>query len=176
MASQCMSINHFSVDSSSYFRSNICHLCSNLPRCVYFCYFKIYTIVRHHSVQIRQIQTAVHNNELVTKFASLRKSAVGTFYVYAVFVLCYTPHVFSLISITTGVGSATVMKGAYLYSLTLTFLNSSLNPVIYCWKMRHIRRAMMDTLRNLLPGSAAVEWSARRVNKESPPGSAAGLS
>ena len=27
----------------------------------------------------------------------------------------------------------------FLLSLTLVFLNSVLNPVIYCWKMRHIR-------------------------------------
>ena len=35
-------------------------------------------------------------------------------------------------------------------SITLLFLNSSLNPVIYYWKMRHIRHAVMDILRNVL--------------------------
>ena len=33
-------------------------------------------------------------------------------------------------------------------SLTFVFLNSSLNPVIYCRKMRHIRHAIVDILRN----------------------------
>lgn len=125
-----------------------------------FLYFKIYTIVRHHNAQIRKVQVhqarqAFQNEtELIRNFASLRKSAVGTFYVYAVFLLCYSPHAFSLIAITIRAGSATVMKGLYIYSLTLTFLNSSLNPVIYCWKMRPIRRAMLETLRplrNILP-------------------------
>ena len=32
---------------------------------------------------------------------------------------------------------------------TLIFLNSSLNPVIYCWRMRHIRRGIIDVLWNL---------------------------
>lgn len=123
-----------------------------------FLYFKIYTIVKRHSVQIRQMQIVRHafqnHDELMTNFANLRKSAIGAFYVYAVFLLCYSPHAFSLIAITARAGSPTVMKGLYLYSLTLTFLNSSLNPVIYCWKIRPIRQVMIDTLpclRNLFP-------------------------
>ena len=36
-------------------------------------------------------------------------------------------------------------------SVTLLFLNSSLNPVIYCWKMRQIRSAVMDIVRNIFP-------------------------
>lgn len=115
-----------------------------------FLYYKIYTIVKRHNVQIRQMQIVTNafqnREELMTNFASLRRSAVGTFYVYAVFLICYSPHAFSLIAITARAGSPSVMKGLYLYSLTLTFLNSCLNPVIYCWKMRPIRSAMLDTL------------------------------
>ena len=32
----------------------------------------------------------------------------------------------------------------------LNFLNSSLNLVIYCWRMRHIRRGIIDVLWNFL--------------------------
>ena len=32
---------------------------------------------------------------------------------------------------------------------TLIFLNSSLNPVIYCWRMTQIRRAIIDVVWNL---------------------------
>ena len=35
------------------------------------------------------------------------------------------------------------------FSFTFVFLNSSLNPVIYCWKMRHIRHAAINILRNM---------------------------
>ena len=97
-------------------------------------------------MQLQRVRHAFRNDELITNFASLRKSAIGTFYVYAVFLLCYTPHAFSLIAISAHAGSPTVMKRLYLYSLTLTFLNSCLNPVIYCWKMRPIRRAVLNSL------------------------------
>ena len=33
--------------------------------------------------------------------------------------------------------------------LTLMYLNSYLNPVIYCWKMRTVRHAIMDLLRKM---------------------------
>jgi len=115
-------------------------------------YLKIYEVVRRHNFHIRQIQVNQerHNapNDDITSFA--RKYAVGTFYVYTVFLLCYLPHAFSLLAIVIGIGPHVIMKGLYNYSLTITFLNSTLNPVIYCWKMRHIRHAIKETLRNLL--------------------------
>ena len=40
------------------------------------------------------------------------------------------------------------------YSGTLIYLNSSLNPLLYCWKIRQIRQAVKETLRQFgcLPG------------------------
>ena len=35
---------------------------------------------------------------------------------------------------------------AWLNATTLLFLNSSLNPIIYCWKMGPIRRTLMDII------------------------------
>ena len=36
------------------------------------------------------------------------------------------------------------------YNLTLAFLNSSLNPLFYYWKMTHIRRIVMDIQQKVL--------------------------
>ena len=114
-------------------------------------YIKIYLAVRRHRNQIHalQVQQVTENGEM-TNFARLRKSALGTFYVYLVFLLCFLPSacVYFLVSIF---GSSTVVKSYYICSTTVVFLNSSLNPVIYSWKMRHIRHAIMDILRNFLP-------------------------
>lgn len=119
-------------------------------------YFKIYQVQRRHNIQIKQIKphqesqgTAASTDESI-KLA--KKYVVGVFYVYAVFVLCYLPHAFSLLALVVGIGPHTVMKALYNFSLTVTFLNSSLNPVIYCWKMRHIRHALMEMLRNIRAG------------------------
>ena len=114
-------------------------------------YCKIYIAVRHHREQIEalQVQQGTQNDEMVNP-ARLRKSAVGTFYVYLVFLVCYLPQTFRHIAVVVS-GSSLVTKALTYYCWTLVFLNSSLNPVIYCWKMKHIRRAAMDILRCNVP-------------------------
>ncbi len=112
-------------------------------------YVKIYLAVRRHKNQIQalQVQQVAETSEM-TNFASLVKSAVGIFYVYLVFLACYLPYFISLASLKILYPSFT-LKSFFLFSSTLVFLNSSLNPVIYCLKMRHIRHAIMDILRNM---------------------------
>ena len=114
-------------------------------------YYKIYLSVRRHRNQIHalQVQQVAQNGEMANA-ARLRKSAVGTFYVYLVFLLCNFPQscIFAVVEIS---GLNTGAKVFFIFSTTLLLLNSSLNPVIYCWKMRHIRRAVLEILRNIFP-------------------------
>ena len=117
-----------------------------------FFYFKIYLAVRHHSNQIHvlQAQLAQNNEEDMTNTARERKAAVGTFYVYLVFLICYLPSTCVWI-ILISTGPSTMLFQFGLYTNTLIFLNSSLNPLIYSWKMRHVRHAIMEILRNIMP-------------------------
>ena len=117
-----------------------------------FFYFKIYLAVRHHSNQIHvlQAQLAQNNEGDMTNAARERKTAVGTFYVYLVFLICYLPSTCVWI-IHRSAGPSTMLLHFGLYTNTLMFLNSSLNPLIYSWKMRHVRHAIMEILRNILP-------------------------
>ena len=117
-----------------------------------FFYFKIYLAVRHHSNQIHvlQAQLAQNNEGDMTNAARDRKAAVGTFYVYLVFLICYLPITcFWIIHESDGPNTMLLQFG--LFANTLMFLNSSLNPLIYSWKMRHVRHAIMEILRNILP-------------------------
>ena len=109
-------------------------------------YIRVYFAVRRHENQI-QSQDGAHTGEMSASAAAI-KTAVGVFYVYFVFLVCYLP-IFIFMGIIRISGPGINMKKFYLFSLTLICLNSSLNPVIYCWKMRHIRHAIMDILRNM---------------------------
>ena len=73
------------------------------------------------------------------------KAAVGTFYVYLAFLICYQAR-------DTGLSTlpSTVLRNFGQYVTTLVYLNSSLNPLIYSWKMSRIRQAIMEILRNIL--------------------------
>ena len=114
-------------------------------------YIKIFLAVRRHKNQIQALQVQNPN------FASLIKSAVSTFWVYLVFLVCYLPTLICLAFLAI-YGLNIALKRTLLFSYTLVFLNSSLNPVIYCWKMRHIRQAIMTILRNM-------SWHKRRLSR-----------
>ena len=112
-------------------------------------YSRIYFAARRHKNQIQalQVQGGAENSEMAN-FASLIKFAVGVFYVSLVFFVCYLPFVISVAAVALN-GPSISLKKFYLFSSTLLFLNSSLNPVIYCWRMRHIRQAIVCMLRNM---------------------------
>ena len=112
-------------------------------------YIKIYLTVRRHKNQIQsmQIREEAQSDEM-KKFAALIKSTISIFYVNLVFAICHLP--FQICSVGFRIyDSSTTLKKFNLLSLTLIFLNSSLNPVIYFWKMRHVRHAIINILRKM---------------------------
>ena len=112
-------------------------------------YCKIYASVRHHANQIRalQVQQATQNKDMANA-ARLKKSSLATFYVYFVYLVCYLPLSCYLFAKTVN-GETPLLSHLKYFTLTLVYLNSSLNPLIYCWKMRHIRQTVMNILRNI---------------------------
>ena len=112
-------------------------------------YIRIYQTVRRHKnhIQSMQIRDEAQSEE-IKNLTVLIKSTVGIFYVYLVFLICYLP-LFICMAVIQFYGSSIVLKKLFLFLLTLVFLNSSLNPVIYCWKIKHIRHAIIDILRKM---------------------------
>ena len=112
-------------------------------------YCKIYASVRHHTNQIHalQVQQATQNEDMANA-ARLKKSSLATFYVYFVYLVCYLPISCAVFAVKTN-GETPLLSHLWLFTLTLVYLNSFLNPLIYCWKMRHIRQTVLDILRNI---------------------------
>ena len=110
---------------------------------------KIYMAIRQHRKDIHalQVQKLAQNVEMAN-VGRLRKSAVTAIYVSLVFVLCYLPNTCILSTIAITGTSELLLTIMQRYTITLMFLNSSLNPLIYCWKMRHIRHNIVNNLRN----------------------------
>ncbi|XP_068707390.1 melanocyte-stimulating hormone receptor-like [Montipora foliosa] len=98
----------------------------------------IYATVRRHAHQIHSLQvqpTVQENAPNVTNASTLRRSTFMTI------------HIYGFISFYPGLA---VLKAVYQYTFTLVLLNSSLNPLIYCWKLRGVRQTIMTTLINAL--------------------------
>ena len=115
-------------------------------------YLKLYLVVKHHTneIQALQLQQAAGQSKQTSNALKLRKSALGTFYVFLVFLVCYLPQLCHYFA-TTIHGTNNTGRILSRYAFTMVFLNSSLNPLIYCWKMRHIRHTLMNMLRKMLP-------------------------
>ena len=92
---------------------------------------------------------------IARKFLKTDKTAAGTFYVYVVFVACYLPFYCVRFAMKI-VGETILLQKLKFFSFTLIFLNSSLNPLIYCWKMRHVRQAVKEILRNIF---TCCQWT-----------------
>ena len=105
---------------------------------------KIFQIVRRHQRQITQQQQSVQSNTI--NVLKCRKSAVTVLYVYGLFVISYLP-VFVIILIQTFTGYTKTVRIASDYVATAVFINSFLNPVVYCWRIREIRRAVKNVFR-----------------------------
>ena len=124
--------------------SGFCYIVTGIVYC------RIYFSVRHHANQIQVLQMQVAQNSQIESAARKRKSAISMFYVYLVFLVCYLPQY--CVGVAHFISPPrTALRVTGLFSKSLMFLNSSLNPVIYCWKMRHIRHAMIDTLKKFIP-------------------------
>ncbi|XP_020611691.1 adenosine receptor A3-like [Orbicella faveolata] len=109
-------------------------------------YFRIYQVVRYHQNQIHghnQIQ-----NDQSTQAARIMKSALNAFYVYIVSLVCFTPNLLAGILLVVD-NSRLPTLVAYNASAFLILLNSSLNPLVYCWRYREIRNIVKNTVKKL---------------------------
>ena len=108
---------------------------------------KLYLTLRRHINQTQVPQVAENNQgESVHR---KRKSAMASLYVYLVFIVCYLPNDCVLIIIATNFEPRIDVNHLEFYTVTLLFLNSIVNPLIYCWKMKRIQHTIVGTLRNL---------------------------
>lgn len=110
---------------------------------------RIYLSVRRHlnERQVLQLQQASQTGHIINT-ERLRKFAIMAVHVCLILMVCYLPMTVVLVYVVTS-GSNNVKTHLLLnFSLSLVFVNSSLNPLIYCWKVKHIRHTIIGLLRN----------------------------
>ena len=122
---------------------------SNFPCNINFDYlesFKIFQIVRRHQRQIQSQTMAATSRTNTMNVLKCKKSAVTVLYVYGLFLLFYLPFCVTMI-VNSLVGYTKWVKIAYDYASTAVFVNSCLDPLVYCWRMKKVRRAVKRAYR-----------------------------
>ena len=114
---------------------NFCSLGCDV--CLLLVLLEIFQIVKFHQSQIHaqiQISRSLSKPGTFPNIAGYKKSVLTMLYLYGFFVLCYFPC--SVVAITGYMVDGLIYYWLADISLTVTFLNSSLNPFLFFWRIR----------------------------------------
>ena len=112
-------------------------------------YYQVYRVIRRHQQQITD-QLHSQSVENAMNMARFRKTFISMFYVYFVFVMSYTPFL-AVAVCTLAISSPNALFPLnILYEITRTvvYVNSSLNPLLFAWRLSDIRAAVKRTIRD----------------------------
>ena len=111
-----------------------------------YCYLRIYLKLRHRQTQVRQT-----NQTTPLSLARYRKTVCNALWVQLVLFFCVMPFcVIAPLAYPAVIKrQSSVLYLAFMFAITLIFFNSSLNPFLYCWKIKQVRRAVKNTLRQI---------------------------
>ena len=137
---------------TTYFSVAAVGICLNISIST-FSYIKIYQVVRRHQAQIHAQEQATQQNSaragsnLNMRAVRMTRSAVNTFIFYVAMILCYFP-----IFISLSLSSISYENWSKVWHLadTVAFLNSAINPILYCWRLRELRKAVHKTFKDIL--------------------------
>ena len=138
----------FSV-SATFVVCTITLLCIIISSCAYT---KIYFTLRKHQTQLHVEshapvqQTGQSKRSIPLNITRYRKSVSSALWVQMTLVVCYLPFgVVIAIFAITGLNTPS-FDLAWETTIVVAMLNSSLNPFIYCWKIKEVRLAVKDSI------------------------------
>ncbi|XP_078384643.1 adenosine receptor A3-like [Oculina patagonica] len=110
-----------------------------------FCYTRIHLKLRHQQAQVQNnVLHGQQNGEgIPLNIARYKKTVSSIMWVQLALVACYVP--WGIVAVLYA--NSTENLNAWIATTTLIFLNSSLNPILYCWKIREVKEAVKDTIR-----------------------------
>ena len=114
-----------------------------------FAYAKIFVTLRHNQIHVQNhVAQGQPSQAIPLNIARYRKAVYSALWVQGTLVFCYLPHGVA-VALTPAEGMRISIYLARQYTVSLVYLNSSLNPLLYCWKIREVRQAVKNSIRQL---------------------------
>lgn len=109
-----------------------------------FLWIRIHQVIKRHRAQIQDQAQMQEQHFNMVKF---KKSAINCMFLMFAYLLCYLPLFISTVHLTINLDKS----GFRLVFITYTtfVLNSSLNPLVYCWRHQDIRAAVRRILKQI---------------------------
>ena len=79
-----------------------------------------------------------------------RKAVYNALWVQLALVICYLPYIIVIAAVDRGRPPSNSTFVVFQCVETLVFLNSSLNPFLYSWRIAKVRKAVKETIRQAL--------------------------
>jgi len=119
---------------------------------ILFCHFSIYKIVRRHRRQIAAQRQALR---LPTPVQG--RSIRTMWYIQGLCVICVIPYLCCKLLTRLFIGGKYFIQPISRVSLTILFVNSSLNPYLYCYRSREIKNVVLSMVKRCLCRNKATE-------------------
>ena len=114
-----------------------------------FAYTKIFFTLRHNQIHVPNHAAQGQPSQAIPlNIARYRKAVYSALWVQVTLVICCLPYVI-VVALHPQRGIPVSTYIAEEFAVTIFYLNSSLNPLLYCWKIREVRQAVKETLRQL---------------------------
>ena len=134
-------------NASLHYVTIVILLCIMVSTC---CYIKIYQKLLQHQAQIQEhVHQGQQNGHAPLNIARYRKTVSSALCVQFSVLACYLPMGIVMALIIIG-GLNSSLLTAWIFSATFMLLNSTLNPILYCWKIADVRRAVIHIIRPIV--------------------------
>ena len=110
-------------------------------------YYKVFRIIRRHKLQVHASANNVTNNPTGINLEKYQKSVYTILWILALFLLGFSPYVFSTMFVEFLNVSYETSTTVRHVSTAVMLMSSSLNPLLYIWRLREIRQEVKQLIR-----------------------------
>ena len=119
-----------------------------------FSYSKIFLKLRQHQAQVRRQHVGyeqarqANDGGIPMNIELYKKIVYSIAWVQLALVLCYFP-MFIFLGLAMATNWYRKVSIFYVCASTVVYFNSTLNPILFCWKIREVRQAMKTTVKQI---------------------------
>ena len=110
-------------------------------------YTKIFRTLRHNQAQVQDRVQQQSSQTTALNMARYRKAVSSALWVQLALAVCYVPTVLVLLVLVSRKTYSSHVAVMNAIANILSYFNSTLNPFLYCWKVKEVRQAVKQTIR-----------------------------
>ena len=132
-----------------------------------FSYTKIFFTLRHQQAQVQDHVQPEQSSRVrsVLNIARYKKTVYSVAWIQFAMLACYGPFIVMAFLFDFGnIDYSTETRIANEFFVCLIFLNSSLNPVLYCWRIKDVRQQVKNTIGKCLCCWVNLQWENMQQN------------